>query len=161
MTQEFRDALLNEILSLPIREGFEMPKGLPIPSKDFVLLHQEGEKEQVTEGAKLILPTSDKNPYSRRATIYGIGIDVKMPLKLGMQVTAAWHSLKSQENVVTHLGNVYHYVSEHDIHCYVTDNNYVNPHIANKDEKRREDRADNIIKTDQRDWVEHQKNTEQ
>ncbi len=131
-----KEQVIDELNSL-YDPNFKIPPGLYIPLGQRVLVKEIVQPEKKT-AAGILLPSAAKLEHARIGVVYRIGEGVTMPIKVGM--TVAYD--KNVYMGIIHDGTQYTDLMEHQIFSVVPPDNYLAPHVADNNEKRRADRID-------------------
>lgn len=147
---EREEAVLKEIMELPLEDGFIPPIGLPIPLSDEIILLPVMQNE-TTRASGIILPSAGDVSNDRKTGIIArIGPLVQKNLRIGMKVL--FESRGNHFRFDATDGNEYLMVLQHNVYCAATPQTYVVPEFKTKLQKRDEERRKGFetVKNDER-----------
>jgi len=134
-----KESILEIINSLPIAEDFEVPNGFPIPINQSIIVKPVNREIKTVGG--IILSKASSKKINSIGTIYAIGEEVNIPIRLGLEVDCEEFAMSPQSEL-NFKGDSYYVISQHTIRAICTPNSFKYPRHPNNDEKRRQDRID-------------------
>lgn len=136
--EEYRKSVLDELISLPIEEGFELPPGFPMPYGEWVIVLRGKQEDQMRPSGFIMLGGETRNALIGTLMCFGSGC--LKPFKAGVKVLFSPNANQS----IVYDGITYLYMSEYDVYCTLPPKSYIRPHFKDFFEKRRESRVDGL-----------------